>query len=215
MSINDDLSIIMCKICTAILLYRVRREGSDAMEDSAIISLFFERSEQAIDELNRKYGAAVKKTAANILDDRLDVEECVNDTYLRVWNNIPPHAPSPLAGYVCKIARNLAVNRYHANRAEKRSGSYALVLDEMEECIPSGVSVETEYDAKELSAAINRFLSTLDKEDRFLFVRRYWYADSVTELAVLTNRSANRISVRLFRLREKLRITLMKEGFLA
>ena len=185
------------------------------MEDSAIISLFFERSEQAIDELNRKYGAAVKKTAANILNDRLDVEECVNDTYLRVWNNIPPHVPNPLAGYVCKIARNLAVNRYHSNRAEKRSGNYALILDEMEECIPSGVSVETEYDAKELVAAINRFLSTLDKEDRFLFVRRYWYADSVTELAVLTNGSANRISVRLFRLREKLRITLMKEGFLA
>jgi len=185
------------------------------MEDRAIIGLFFERSEQAIDELNRKYGPVVRKTAANILDDRLDVEECVNDTYLRVWNNIPPHVPNPLAGYVCKIARNLAVNRYHANRAEKRSGNYALVLDEMEECIPSGVSVETEYDAKELSAAINRFLSTLDPKDRFLFVRRYWYADSVTELAVLTNSSANRISVRLFRLREKLRITLMKEGFLA
>ena len=88
------------------------------MEDSKIISLFFERSEQAIEALNQKYGAAVKKTAANILDDRLDVEECVNDTYLRVWNNIPPHTPDPLAGYVCKIARNLAVNRYHANRAE-------------------------------------------------------------------------------------------------
>ena len=184
------------------------------MEDSAIIGLFFERSEQAIDELNRKYGTAVKKTAANILNDRLDVEECVNDTYLRVWNSIPPHVPNPLAGYVCKIARNLAVNRYHANRAEKRSGNYALILDEMEECIPSGVSVETEYDAKELGAAINRFLSTLDKEDRFLFVRRYWYADSVTELAVLTNGSANRISVRLFRLREKLRNTLTKEGLL-
>ena len=185
------------------------------MEDSTIIGLFFERSEQAIDELDRKYGAAVRRTAANILSDRLDAEECVNDTYLRVWNSIPPHTPDPLAGYVCRIARNLAVNRYHANRAEKRGGNYALVLDEMEECIPSGVSVETEYDAKELGAAINRFLSTLNKEDRFLFVRRYWYADPVKELAALTNGSANRISVRLFRLRKKLRNTLMKEGFLA
>ena len=184
------------------------------MEDSKIISLFFERSEQAIEALNQKYGAVVKKTAANILDDRLDVEECVNDTYLRVWNNIPPHTPDPLAGYVCKIARNLAVNRYHANRAEKRSGNYSLILDEMEECVPSGVNVESEHDAKELSAAINRFLSTLNQEDRFLFVRRYWYADTVAELAALTNGSANRISVRLFRLREKLRITLTKEGFL-
>ncbi|MGM9614071.1 MAG: RNA polymerase sigma factor [Oscillospiraceae bacterium] len=185
------------------------------MEDSAIISLFFERSEQAIEELNRKYGAAVKKTAANILDDRLDVEECVSDTYLRVWNSIPPHAPHSLAGYVCKIARNLAVNRYHANRAEKRSGNYALVLDEMEECIPSGAGVETDYEAKELASAINRFLAALEPKDRFLFVRRYWYADTVAELAALTNISANRISVRLFRLRRKLRITLMKEGFLA
>ena len=185
------------------------------LEDGKIISLFFERSEQAIEELNRKYGAAVKKTAANILDDRLDVEECVNDTYLRVWNNIPPHAPDPLVGYVCRIARNLAVNRYHANRAEKRGGNYALVLEEMEECIPSGVNIETEYDAKELGAAISRFLSTLKPEDRFLFVRRYWYADPVAELAVVTNGSANRISVRLFRLREKLKRSLMKEGFLA
>ena len=185
------------------------------LEDSKIISLFFERSEQAIEELNRKYGSAVKKTAANILNDRLDVEECVNDTYLRVWNDIPPHVPDPLAGYVCRIARNLAVNRYHANNAEKRRSNYDLVLDEIEECIPSGVNVETDYEAKELTAAINRFLAALNKEDRFLFVRRYWYADSVTDLAAMTNGSANRISVRLFRLREKLRNSLMKEGFLA
>ena len=110
------------------------------LEDSKIISLFFERSEQAIRELDCKYGSAIKKTAANILNNRLDVEECVNDTYLRTWNSIPPHAPNPLVGYVCRIARNLAVNRYHANNAEKRGGNYGLVLDEMQECIPSGVT---------------------------------------------------------------------------
>ena len=185
------------------------------LEDSKIISLFFERSEQAIRELDCKYGSAVKKTAANILDDRLDVEECVDDTYMKVWDNIPPQVPNPLVGFVCKIARNLAVNRYHANHAEKRNGRYDLILDEMEECIPSGTDIETEYEAKELSVAINRFLSSLSREDRFLFVRRYWYADSVTDLAAMTNDSANRISVRLFRLREKLRKTLVKEGFLA
>lgn len=185
------------------------------LEDSKIISLFFERSEQAIRELDCKYGSAVKKTAANILDDRLDVEECVDDTYMKVWDNIPPQVPNPLVGFVCKIARNLAVNRYHANHAEKRNGKYDLILDEMEECIPSGTDIETEYEAKELSVAINRFLSSLSREDRFLFVRRYWYADSVTDLAAMTNDSANRISVRLFRLREKLRKTLVKEGFLA
>ena len=204
----------MCKIRSPILLYRLRRKGSDAMEDSKIISLFFERSEQAIRELDRKYGPVVKKTAANILNDRQDAEECVNDTYLRVWNSIPPHAPDPLVSYTCKIARNLAVNRYHANKAEKRGG-YDLILDEMQECIPSEANVETEYDAKELSAAINRFLAELKPEDRFLFVRRYWYADSIADIAAMTNGSPNRISVRLFRLREKLRRTLVKEGLLA
>lgn len=185
------------------------------LEDGEIISLFFQRSEQAIRELDCKYGSSVKKTAGNILTDRLDVEECVNDTYLRVWNTIPPHAPNPLAGYVCKITHNLAINRYHANNTQKRGSGYDLILDEMQECIPSGVNIETENDAKELSAAINRFLSALKQEDRFLFVRRYWYADSVINLAAMTHSSSSRVSVRLFRLREKLRITLVKEGFLA
>ena len=183
------------------------------LEDSKIIDLFFERSEQAVHELNCKYGAAIKKTTSNILHDRLDVEECVNDTFLQVWNSIPPRTPNPLSGYVCRIARNLAINRYHANNAVKRGGRYDLILDEMQECIPSGVDVETEYEAKELGAAINRFLYTLDHNDRFLFVRRYWYADSVKDLAAMTNENVNRISVRLFRLRKKLRTALTKEGF--
>ena len=123
------------------------------LEDSKIIDLFFERSEQAIDELSRKYGPAVKKTAANILNDRLDVEECVNDTYLRTWDSIPPQSPNPLVSYVCKIARNLAINRYHANRAEKRNRGFDLILDEMEECIPSGENEETEKEAKEQRVA--------------------------------------------------------------
>ena len=185
------------------------------MEDSKILDLFFERSEQAVLELDRKYGAAVKRTAANILRDRLDVEECVDDTYLGVWNSIPPQKPSPLVSYVCKIARNIAVNRYHANTAQKRNRNYDLVLDELEECIPSDFNLETEYEAKELSEAINRFLASLGKQERILFVRRYWYADSVSELAEMTNSSVNRTSVRLFRLRNKLKNSLKKEGLLA
>ena len=190
-------------------------KGSDVMEDGRIIGLFFERSEQALEELDRKYGAAVKKTAANILSDRQDAEECVNDTYLRVWNSIPPQKPNPLVSYVCKIARNLALDRYRSNTAEKRNGNLDLVLEEMEECIPSNMSVETELEAKELTQEINRFLSALPKDDRFLFVRRYWYGDSVADLAAMTGGSANRISVRLFRIREKLRNTLTKEGLIA
>ena len=109
---------------------------------------------------------------------------------------------------------NLAINRYHANNAEKRGGHYDLILEEMQECIPSNVNIETEYEAKELSAAINRFLDTLNQNDRFLFVRRYWYADSVKDLSSMTNAIVNRISVRLFRLRKKLKNTLAKKGYL-
>ena len=185
------------------------------LEDHEIIALFLERSEQAIAELERKYGAAVRKTASNILSSKQDVEECANDTYLGVWNSIPPQNPNSLIAYVCKIARNLATWKYHSNTASKRNGQYDLVLDELEECIPSTVNVETDYEEKEISAAIVRFLDTLGYEDRFCFLRRYWYADSVTDLAAMTENSANCISVRLFRLREKLKKTLIKEGFLA
>ena len=184
------------------------------MEDSKIIALFYERSEQAIVELDRKYGAAVRKTAANILRVRQDVEECVNDTYLAVWDAVPPNHPDPLIGYVCRIARNLAVNRAFANTAAKRNRTFDLVLDELEECIPSGFDLESELEARELSVAINRFLSQLPPEDRKLFVRRYWYSCSVKELAVIARSTPNRVSVRLFRLREKLRRALMKEGLL-
>ena len=184
------------------------------LEDSKIISLFFERSEQAIEELDRKHGPAVNKTAANILNDRLDVEECVNDTYLRTWNNIPPHVPDSLVGYVCRIARNLAVSRLRHETAVKRNADFDLVLDELADIIPSGNDVEAEVLAKELAAAVDRFLSELPYDDRFLFVRRYWYADSVKDIARAMHSRENRVSVRLFRLREKLRNTLNKEGLL-
>ena len=101
------------------------------LEDSEIISLFYERSEQAIAELERKYGAAVKRTAANILNSKQDVDECANDTYLGVWNSIPPQKPNSLIAYVCTIARNLATTKFHSNTARKRNGQYDLVLDEL------------------------------------------------------------------------------------
>ena len=184
------------------------------LEDSLIIDLFFERSERAIGELDKKYGAAVKKTAANLLHDAQDVEECVNDAYLGVWNSIPPHRPEPLIAFVCKIARNLAVSRLRSDTARKRDRSLELVLDELEEWLPSGVDLEEEYEAKELLEAVNRFLSALPYDERFLFVRRYWYADSVKEIAAAMHERENRVSVRLFRLREKLRKSLKKEGLL-
>ena len=182
------------------------------MEDERIIDLFFAREEEAIAALDRKYGAAVRKTAANILRDPQDTEECTNDTWLGAWNTIPPQRPAPLVSYVCRIARNLAVKKLRANTAARRNGSYDLALDELEECLPSDKDVEAELEVRELTAAIDRFLGTLSYEDRFLFVRRYFYADSVADIAAATHGSVNRTSVRLFRLREKLRKSLQKEG---
>ena len=184
------------------------------LEDSKIISLFFERSEQAIDELDKAYGPAVKKTVSNILRDRRDVEECVNDAYLGCWNSIPPHRPNPLISFVCKIARNLAVSKLRSETAARRNAGVDLVLDELEEIIPSVMDVEADFTAKELALAVDRFLSELDYDDRYIFVRRYWFADSTGDIAKTMHCRENRISVRLFRLRERLRKKLVKEGFL-
>ncbi|MBO6017523.1 MAG: sigma-70 family RNA polymerase sigma factor [Oscillospiraceae bacterium] len=184
------------------------------MEDSKIIDLFLERSEQAIAELDRKHGAAVKKTAMNILNNIQDTEECANDTYLGVWNTVPPQHPNPLVSYVCRIARNLAIKRYRANTALKRKGNYDLTLDELEECIPSSISLEDDYTAKELSAAVSRFLDGLSYEDRFCFIRRYWFVDSVADIAGTLHWKPHRVSVRLSRIREKLKQELKEEGLI-
>ena len=184
------------------------------MEDSRIIDLFLERSEQAIAELDRKHGAAVRKTAMNILRNVQDTEECANDTYLGVWNTVPPQHPNPLVSYVCRIARNLAIKKYHANKAIKRNGNYELTLDELEECIPSPASIEDDYTAKELSAAITCFLDTLSYEDRFCFVRRYVFVDTVTDIAGMLHWKPHRVSVRLSRIREKLKQELKEEGLI-
>ena len=182
------------------------------LEDSKIISLFYERSEQAIAELDRKYGPAVKKTTTNILSDMLDVEECIDDTYLGVWNTIPPQRPDPLLSYVCRIVRNLALKKYHENTAQKRNSIYDVALDEIADCIPAPFSVEDEIMAKEVAGIINGFLETLDRQSRIMFIRRYWHADSIEELAALFHRSRHYISVRLSRTRKALKQHLEKEG---
>ena len=183
------------------------------MEDSAIIDLFFERSEQAVAELEQKYGSAVRKTAGNLLRDRQDAEECANDTYLRVWNSIPPQRPDFLGSFVCRITRNLAVSMLRAKTAAKRNRELDLVLDELEACIPSPVNVEADYELKELTEEINCFLLRLSYFDRFLFVRRYWYADSVAQIAKRMYISENTVSVTLYRLRAALREYLEERGF--
>ena len=184
------------------------------MTDTEIINLFFERSEQAITELAKKHGSAVARVARNILGNKQDAEECVNDTYLGAWNAIPPQRPNPLRTFVCKIARNLATMKYHSNTAEKRNSQYDLALDELEDYLADKSGVEEAYEAKELAEAINSFMATLSYTDRFIFTRRYWYSDPVRDIAKMAHSTTNSVAVRLFRIREKLRLYLVKEGLL-
>lgn len=155
------------------------------MDDSKIIELFYERSEQAIIELSKKYGTVCTKIAFNILNNTQDTEECVNDAYLGTWNTIPPQNPNPLLSYVCRIVQNLAIKKYHTNTAAKRNSIYDVALDELENCFPSSASVEDEFNAIETARIIDKFLETLDQENRIMFVRRYWHSDSINDLAKL------------------------------
>lgn len=184
------------------------------MEDGRIIDLFFERSEQAVRELEAKYGRGVKALAMNILGDVRDAEECAADTYLAVWNSVPPRRPEHLKAYTLAIARNLSLDRYQGIRARKRNSSYDLALSELEDCLASEGDAETELEARELARAVNRFLAGLSKEDRQLFVCRYYLAQPVKDIAVKLNVRSNRVSLRLFRLREKLKKYLEREGLI-
>lgn len=190
-----------------------KREGGKGLDDKTIILLFYERSEQAIIELAAKYGAVCLKLANNILNNPMDAEECVNDAYLGAWNTIPPNHPDALLAYVCRIVRNISIMKYHKNTALKRSSTYTVALDELEATLASKTNVEEELSAKELSGFISRFLDTLDQKNRILFVRRYWYADSIADLAMHMKLSENSVSVRLLRIRRKLKLYLKKEGY--
>lgn len=183
------------------------------LEDNRIIELFFARDEQAIAAVSEKYGTSCGCIARNILKNESDAEECVNDTYLALWNAIPPAHPNPLRTYIFRIVRNIAAARYHANSAQKRNSHYDVVLEELEDCLAASSSVDEEMEAGRLSEQLDVFLSTLEKRDRTLFVRRYWYSDSIEALAQRFRMSENHVSVRLFRLREKLKKHLEKGGF--
>lgn len=182
------------------------------MNDSQIVDLFFERSEQAIVELSNKYGKVCNKISSNILKNTLDVEECVNDAYLGVWNSIPPQRPSPLLTYVCRIVRNLSIKKYHSNTAVKRNSYYDIVFEELEDCIPSLNSVDREYNSKELAEIIDGFLDTLEKDNRVMFVRRYWFSDSLKEIAKMFEITEHNAAVRLSRIRVRMKKYLIKKG---
>ncbi len=182
------------------------------MNDEQIIELFFSRSQQAITELDRKYGQMCHCIAYNILHNNQDVEECVNDAYLGVWNAVPPQKPSPLSSFVAKITRNISTARYHYNMAEKRSSFYTDSLTEAEEIIPSHESAETACNLHELTQAIAEFLDTLSVENRVIFMRRYWFCDSYEDISKRIGITVKNVSVRLARIRKSLKSHLEERG---
>ena len=182
------------------------------MEDTAIIQLLFDRAETAIDALARRFGRRLHQIAMNILSSARDAEECVNDTYLALWNAIPPERPDPLCAYTYRVGRNTALKRLRSNTAQLRNSAYDLSLDELAGCI-SDESAWQALDARELGRAIDRFLDTQSRDSRVIFLRRYWFGDSVKDIARAIAMSEGAVSVRLSRVRNALKDYLNKEGY--
>lgn len=184
------------------------------MDDAKIVQMYFDRDEQAIPATADKYGSYCTSIATNILGNHEDAEECVNDTYLNTWNAIPPNRPKMLATFLGKIVRNLAFNRYKYNTADKRGGGeITLVLDELASCVSGKDDVEQTYQHKELVNAINDFLDTLPAEKRNIFVCRYWYTDSISDIAARYGMPYAAMSMTLNRLRTKLHNYLVERGW--
>lgn len=180
------------------------------MDDQKIVALYWERSERAIRETQKKYEKYCYYIAYRILYIHEDAEECVNDTYLRAWNAMPPQKPGKLQAFLGKITRNIALNRYEYDRAEKRADTVRDIGEEFWECVPSeDVSLEEEYVLREL---INGFLRSLSQEQRIVFMQRYWYLCSIKEIAEQRGMSENHVKVTLHRLRERFRAYWEEEG---
>ena len=179
------------------------------MEDLQIIGLLFQRSETAIFALQQKFGGLCRSIISNILPDNRDVEECMSDAFLRVWNSIPPQRPERLDSYIARIARNVALDRYDYNTASMRNTGMTLAFEELALYLPSR---EQETDAVEFKAFINRFLRGLPKASRMMFVRRYWYGESIAQIADAFECSEEKVKSTLFRTRNKLRQAMIKEG---
>jgi len=181
------------------------------VDDQAIIALFWARDEMAIGETKAKYGRLCRGIARNILGNEEDAEECENDTYLKTWQAIPPQRPAVLPAYLGRIARNIALNRWKAGRADKRGGGEVpLSLDELGDCV-SGRE-DPDLDEGEVLVAIERFLDSLEQADRLVFLLRYWQLEPVAAIARRMAWSESKVTSRLFRLRKRLKSQLEKEG---
>jgi len=185
------------------------------LEDGQIVELFWQKNADAISETANKYGAYCFTIADNILHSAEDSEECVNDTWLHAWNAMPPQKPNVLRMFLAKITRNLSFNRFNARSVEKRGGGeITLVLDELSECLASKADVEAAYEATELEQLIRRFVRALSECDRNVFVRRYFFSEQTSVIAKRYGLTVNNVTVILSRTRKKLKLELMKEGYL-
>ena len=179
------------------------------MDDNEIIGLFNKRSEDAIAQVERKYGRLCRKLAGDITHNPQDGEECTSDAMLALWNRIPPENPSPLIAYVLRIVRNIAIKKHRAQTAKKRSSGEVLCIDELCEVLTFDGS---EFEEAELSAIIDRFLDSLSENDRIMFVRRYWLGESMHSIAKAVGMTDGAVRVRIFRVRDRLKSYLNKEG---
>ncbi|MDE5596733.1 MAG: sigma-70 family RNA polymerase sigma factor [Lachnospiraceae bacterium] len=182
------------------------------MEDSKIIELYWEREEEAIKETSLKYGRLCINIAKNILSSYEDSEECVNDTYLVVWNAIPDERPNIFSAFISRITRNLALKKYEYISAAKRNPAATTSLEELGECVSGTDSVESEVEKKRVESAINKFLWQQKKEKRNIFIRRYWYFDSIENICRDTGFTQSKVKSMLYEMRQKLRKYLESEG---
>ena len=182
------------------------------MEDGQIIELYWNRDQRAIGETDGKYGRLLHSIAWNLLRSREDSEECVNDTYLRAWEAIPPARPGAFRTWLGQITRNLSLDRWKRRRAEKRGGGAEVLLGELEDCLPASLGPERAVEDGELAELLSAFLRGLSREGRAMFLRRYWYGESVAEVAVALGCGEGKVKSSLFRSRKALREYLEKEG---
>ena len=183
------------------------------MEDNQIVDLYWARSEAAISETEKKYGRYCHYIAYGILGNDEDAKEVVNDTYLKLWNTIPPHRPNPLKPYVGTLSRQLALDTYKAQNAQKRGGQVAIILNELSDCIPDTDSGEDIGESVALSDALSRFIRSLPEKTRNIFVRRYFYMSTVAEISKDFSMKESNVTMHLLRTRKKLEQFLKKEGF--
>lgn len=195
--------------------YLVSAEESEviSLEDAAIIELFWNRSEEAIEKTDEKYGHYCRAIAQNILLNHEDSEECVNDTYLAAWNLMPDERPQFLKGFLGKITRNISLKRLRSRLAKKRGGTAVeLTLDELQECIPAGSSTQDYVELRILAQLIDSFLRELPQTERNIFLCRYWYFDSIADIAAQFGFGESKVKMQLLRTRKKLKALLEREG---